>query len=68
VAIAELEHAVKSDPNDVNVLVYAQALRRVGRSAEADSVAEQVKKISQDLGQAQFDAGQLLLCAGLKPL
>jgi protein O-mannosyl-transferase len=68
VAIAELEHAVKSDPNDVNVLVYAQALRRVGRSAEADSVAEQVKKISQDLGQAQFDAGQLLLFAGLKPL
>ncbi|MGA6985001.1 MAG: tetratricopeptide repeat protein [Terriglobales bacterium] len=68
VAIADLEHAVKSDPNDVNVLVYVQALRRVGRSAEADSAAEQVQKISQDPGQAQFDAGQLLYFAGVKPL
>jgi protein O-mannosyl-transferase len=68
VAVAELEHAVKADPSDVNVLVYAQALRRVGRSAEADSATEQVQKISQDLGQAQFDAGQLLFFAGLKPL
>jgi len=68
VAVAELEHAVKADPTDVNVLVYAQALRRVGRSAEADSAAAQVQKISQDLGQAQFDAGQLLFFAGLKPL
>lgn len=68
VAVAELEHAVKSDPNDVDVLVYAQALRRVGRSADADSATVQVEKISQDLGQAQFDAGQLLFFAGLKPL
>jgi len=68
VAVAQLEHAVKVDPNDVNVLLYAQALRRVGRSAEADSAAAQVQKISSDLGQAQFDAGQLLSFAGLKPL
>ena len=67
-AVADLEHAVRSDPNDLNVLVYAQALRHVGRSADADSAAEQVKKISQDLGQAQFDAGQLLYFAGVKPL
>jgi len=67
-AVADLEHAVRSDPNDLNVLVYAQALRHVGRSADADSAAEQVKKISQDLGQAQFDAGQLLDFAGVKPL
>jgi cytochrome c-type biogenesis protein CcmH/NrfG len=68
VALADLEHAVKSDPNDVNVLVYVQALRQVGRSAEADSAAAQVQKISQDPGQAQFDAGQLLFFAGVKPL
>ena len=67
VAIADLEHAVRSDPNDVNVLVYAQALRRVGRSAEADSATEQVQKISQDLGLAQFDSRQLLFFAGVKP-
>jgi hypothetical protein len=59
---------VKADPNDVNVLVYAQALRRVGRSAEADSATEQVQKISQDLGLAQFDSRQLLFFAGVKPL
>jgi tetratricopeptide (TPR) repeat protein len=68
VAVAELEHAVKVDPNDVNVLLYAQALRRAGRPAEADSAAAQVQKISQDLSQAQFDAGQFLFFAGLKPL
>jgi protein O-mannosyl-transferase len=68
VAVADLEHAVKADPNDVNVLVYAQALRRVGRSAEADSATEQVQKISQDLGLAQFDSRQLLFFAGVKPL
>jgi|HubBroStandDraft_1064217.scaffolds.fasta_scaffold09972_3 tetratricopeptide (TPR) repeat protein len=67
-AVADLEHAVKADPNDVNVLVYAQALRRVGRSAEADSATEQVQKISQDLGLAQFDSRQLLFFAGVKPL
>ncbi len=68
VAVAELERAVKVDPNDVNVLLYAQALRRVGRSAEADSATAQVQKVSSDLGQAQFDAGQLLSFVGLKPL
>jgi protein O-mannosyl-transferase len=68
VAVAQLEHAVKVDPNDVNVLLYAQALRRAGRPAEADSASAQVQKISSDLGQAQFDAGQLLSFAGLKPL
>jgi tetratricopeptide (TPR) repeat protein len=68
VAVALLEHAVKVDPNDVNVLLYAQALRRAGRPAEADSALAQVQKISSDLGQAQFDAGQFLSFAGLKPL
>ncbi len=68
VAVAQLEHAVKVDPNDVNVLLFAQALRRAGRAAEADSAAAQVQKISTDLGQAQFDAGQFLAFVGLKPL
>jgi Flp pilus assembly protein TadD len=68
VAVAELEHAVKVDPNDVNVLLFAQALRRAGRAAEADSAWAQVQKISSDPGQAQIAAGQFLSFAGLKPL
>ena len=68
VAVEQLAHAVKVDPNDVNVLLYAQALRRAGRAAEADSASAQVQKISTDLGQAQFDAGQFLAFVGLKPL
>jgi protein O-mannosyl-transferase len=68
VAVTQLMHAVKVDPTDVNVLLYAQALRRAGCPAEADSALAQVQKISLDLGQAQFDAGQFLSFAGLKPL
>jgi len=67
-AVAQLAHAVKVEPNDVNVLLFAQALRRAGRAAEADSASAQVRKISSDLGQAQFDAGQFLAFVGLKPL
>jgi tetratricopeptide (TPR) repeat protein len=68
VAVEQLAHAVKVDANDVNVLLYAQALRRAGHAAEADSASAQVQKISTDLGQAQFDAGQFLAFVGLKPL
>src|SRR5208282_4376014 len=66
VAVAQLEHAVKVDPNDLNVLLFAQALRRAGRAAEADSALAQVQKISADPGQAQTAAGQFLSFAGLK--
>ncbi len=68
VAVALLAHAVKVEPNDVNVLLFVQALRRAGRAAEADSASVQVQKISTDLGQAQFDAGQFLAFVGLKPI
>jgi tetratricopeptide (TPR) repeat protein len=67
-AVTELMHAVKVDPNDVNVLLFAEALRRAGRTADADSAAAQVQKISSDPGQAQIAAGQVLGFAGLKPL
>ena len=68
VAVTQLMHAVKVDANDVNVLLFAQALRRAGRAADADSAVAQVQKISSDPGQAQIAAGQLLSFAGLKPL
>jgi tetratricopeptide (TPR) repeat protein len=68
VAVTQLAHAVKVDPSAVNVLLYAQALRRDGRAAEADPVLAQAQKISPDLSQAQITAGQFLSFVGLKPL
>jgi protein O-mannosyl-transferase len=68
VAVTQLAHAVKIDPNDVNFLLFAQALRRAGRPAEADSAMTQAQKTSSDLSQAQTAAGQFLSFAGLKPL
>ena len=68
VAVAQLAHAAKIDPSDVNFLLLAQALRRAGRAAEADSVSMQAQKISSDLSQAQITAGQFLSLAGLNPL
>lgn len=67
-AVAQLAHAVKIDPSDVNFLLLAQALRRAGRAAEADAAAAQAQKISSDLSQAQIAATQFLSFAGLKPL
>ncbi len=67
-AVTQLLHAVRVEPSDARVLLYAQALRRAGRSAEADSAEAQVRKISSDLGRAQFEAGQMLSFAGLRPL
>jgi protein O-mannosyl-transferase len=67
-AVTQLFHAVKVDPTDANVLLFAEALRRAGRSAEADSAAAQVQRISTDLNHAQVEAVQLLMLAGLKPL
>jgi tetratricopeptide (TPR) repeat protein len=68
VAIAQLAHAAKIDPVDVNFLLLAQALRQAGRSAEADSASAEARKISPDLAQAKIAAGQFLSLAGLKPL
>jgi tetratricopeptide (TPR) repeat protein len=67
-AVAQFLHAAKVEPSDENVLLYAQALRRAGHSAEANSATAQVQKIASDLGQAQLDAGQFLAFVGLKPL
>lgn len=64
-AVTQFFHAVKVDPSDANVLLFAQALRQAGRSAEADSAFAQVQKISPDPGQAQSAAGQFLSWAGL---
>ena len=63
-AVRQLAHAVKIDPSDVNLLLYAQALRRAGRPAEAGFASAEARKISPDLSQAQIAAGQFLSVAG----
>jgi protein O-mannosyl-transferase len=67
-AVTQLIHASKVEPNDVNVLLLAQALRRAGHAEQASSAEAEVQKISSDPGQAQMEAGQWLSLAGLKPL
>ena len=67
-AVDQFMHAVKIAPDDVNVLLLAQALRRAGRVSEADSAFAQVQKVSSDLGRAQNAAAKLLSLVGLKPL
>jgi tetratricopeptide (TPR) repeat protein len=67
-AVTQLIEAVNNDPSDVNFLLLAQALRRVGRSADANNAIEQAKKVSPDLGIAQNTVGQFLAVAGLTPI
>jgi tetratricopeptide (TPR) repeat protein len=67
-AVTQLMHAAKVEPNDLNILLLAQALRRAGHTEQADSAEAEVQKISSDPGQAQMEAGQWLSFAGLKPL
>jgi tetratricopeptide (TPR) repeat protein len=68
VAVAELAHALQVDPNDLKAVLLMQALKRAGRTADADSLAAQVRKISSDPAQAQVAAEHVLSFAGLKPL
>jgi len=67
-AVTRLVRAVKSDPSDVNFLLLAQALRRVGRSTEANNAIAEARKISPDLSVAQNTAGQFLAVAGITPI
>jgi protein O-mannosyl-transferase len=67
-AASELLRAVNSDPSDVNFILLAQALRRVGREADASHALAEAKKVSADLNAAQNTAGQFLTVAGLSPL
>jgi tetratricopeptide (TPR) repeat protein len=67
-AVTQLIEAVNNDPSDVNFLLLAQALRRVGRSADANNATEQAKKVSPDLSIAQNTVGQFLAVAGLTPI
>ncbi len=65
-AVTRISHAVKVDPSDVHYVLLAQALRRVGRTAEADDASAHAQRISRDFSKAQESATQVLATAGIR--
>src|SRR5208337_2273999 len=51
-AVAYFGHAAKIDPNDVNLMLLAQALDRSGRIADAERILAQARKVSADFAQS----------------
>lgn len=66
-AIAYFGRATEVDPNDVNLLLLAEALGRSGQSADARRVLAQARKASADFGQSQRAVAQFLALAEIKP-
>jgi tetratricopeptide (TPR) repeat protein len=64
-AVHQFAHAVKADPDAVNLLLLARALRQAGRGEEAEAAAVQAEKVPPDWNQAQATTGQILSLAGL---
>jgi protein O-mannosyl-transferase len=67
-AIAYFGHAAEVDPNDVNLLLLAQALGRSGQTADAERVLTQARKVSADFAQSKQAVAQFLALAEIKPL
>ena len=65
-AVAQITHAMQVEPTDVGYLLLGQALRRAGRSAEADDALAHAQRISHDLANAQNSAERVLTTAGIK--
>ena len=67
-AVAYFGHAAKIDPNDVNLMLLAQALDRSGRTADAERILAQARKVSADFAQSTQAVAQFLALAEIKPL
>jgi len=67
-AITYFGHAAKIDPNDVNLMLLAQALDRSGRTADAERILAQARKVSADFAQSTQAVAQFLALAEIKPL
>ncbi len=65
-AVARISRAVEVDPSDVHYVLLAQALRQVGRTAEADDASAHAQRISRDFSRAQESAMQVMAAAGIK--
>ena len=67
-AIAYFGHAAEVDPNDVNLLLLAEALGRSGQTADAKRVLAQARRVSADFAQSTQAVAQFLALAEIKPL
>jgi protein O-mannosyl-transferase len=65
-ALGQIARGVKAEPADVNYLLFAQALRRAGKSQEADDMERFAAQVSEDLNQARKTAQQMLESSGIK--
>ena len=65
-AVGQFSHAMKVVPTDVGYVLLGYALRRAGHLPEAQAAYGEAQRISQDFGQAQQSAAQLLATAGVK--
>jgi tetratricopeptide (TPR) repeat protein len=66
-SVAQLARAANLRPDDVGLLLLADALRRENRLAEAAKAEAYANKISPDWTQAQQNTAQALAAAGLSP-
>jgi Tfp pilus assembly protein PilF len=64
-AVARISHAAQVEPSDVGYLLLGQALRRAGRTAEADDADAHAQRISKDFSQAQRSAAQIAAAVGI---
>ncbi len=67
-SVSYLVQAVNNDPSDVNFLLLEEALRRDGRSVDADKALAEARRVSQDLPAAQNAAVRILAVAGIVPI
>ena len=61
-AVTQLMHAVKVEPNEVNFLLLAQALRRAGHAEQADSAVAEAQKISSDPARPSWSSTVAFIC------
>ena len=67
-AVERFSLAAQVNSSDVNLLLFAQALRRSGQTAEAERAEAQARSISANLPDAKRAVAAFLDLAGLKPL
>lgn len=66
-AIEQISRAMKIEGTDVGYLLLAQALRRAGRSSEAEAAVAHARDISINIEKAQDSAAKILISAGITP-
>lgn len=64
-AVKDFSLAAQVNPNDVNLLLLAQAFRQSGQAAEADQAEAQARNVSSNFAQTQQAVAGFLALAGI---